>query len=83
MGYSYGIVPDRNRLYWDRFKQMSSIYPPFNEQLEIVNRLDQLTEQTNRLSGSIREQIEKLKEYRTALISAAVTGKIDVRGEIS
>jgi len=26
-------------------------------------------------------QIEKLKEYRTALISAAVTGKIDVRGQ--
>jgi len=24
--YSYGIVPDRNRLYWDRFKQMPSIY---------------------------------------------------------
>ncbi|HXF91835.1 MAG TPA: hypothetical protein VNK46_03680 [Nitrospiraceae bacterium] len=27
----------------------------------------------------VREGIEKLKEYRTALISAAVTGKIDVR----
>jgi hypothetical protein len=25
------------------------------------------------------ERIEKLREYRTALISAAVTGKIDVR----
>ncbi|MEO0109010.1 MAG: type I restriction endonuclease subunit S, partial [candidate division WOR-3 bacterium] len=30
--------------------------------------------------AKIREGIEKLKEYRTALISAAVTGKIDVRG---
>jgi type I restriction enzyme, S subunit len=28
-----------------------------------------------------RAGIEKLKEYRTALISAAVTGKIDVRKE--
>ena len=26
------------------------------------------------------EGIERLEEYRTALISAAVTGKIDVRG---
>ncbi len=29
--------------------------------------------------AKVREGIEKLKEYRTALISAAVTGKIDVR----
>jgi len=29
-----------------------------------------------------RQEIEKLKEYRTALISAAVTGKIDVREEV-
>jgi hypothetical protein len=28
-----------------------------------------------------REAIDKLQEYRTALISAAVTGKIDVRRE--
>lgn len=27
------------------------------------------------------KMIERLKEYRTALVSAAVTGKIDVRGE--
>jgi hypothetical protein len=27
----------------------------------------------------VREAIERLKEYRTALISAAVTGKIDLR----
>lgn len=31
--------------------------------------------------AKIREGIERLKEYRTALISAAVTGKIDVRDE--
>jgi hypothetical protein len=32
--------------------------------------------------GSGREGIERLKEYRTALISAAVTGKIYVREEL-
>jgi len=31
----------------------------------------------------VREAIERLKEYRTALISAAVTGKIDVREPVS
>jgi len=36
---------------------------------------------THAVTAKVREGIEKLKEYRTALISAAVTGKIDVRGE--
>lgn len=30
--------------------------------------------------ATIQEQIEKLRTYRQALITAAVTGKIDVRG---
>jgi type I restriction enzyme S subunit len=30
----------------------------------------------------VRQHIEKLGEYRTALVSAAVTGKIDVRSEV-
>ena len=33
--------------------------------------------------AKVREAIEKLREYRTALISAAVTGKIDVREEVA
>ena len=32
-------------------------------------------------SVKVHEGLERLDEYRTALISAAVTGKIDVRGE--
>jgi hypothetical protein len=31
----------------------------------------------------ILEGIDCLKEYRTALITAAVTGQIDVRGEVT
>jgi len=31
------------------------------------------------LVAKVREHIDKLREHRTALISAAVTGKIDVR----
>jgi type I restriction enzyme S subunit len=34
------------------------------------------------LIATVKNGIEKLQEYRTALISAAVTGKIDVREEI-
>lgn len=55
--------------------------PPLEEQKSIAAFLDRETEKIDKLVDKIKEQIEKLKEYRTALISAAVTGKIDVRGE--
>ena len=38
--YSRGIVKDRNRLYWDEFKQMPSAFPPTNEQKTIAHFLD-------------------------------------------
>ena len=54
--------------------------PPLFEQQAIANYLDHETAKIDALISRIREGIEKLKEYNTALISAAVTGKIDVRG---
>lgn len=47
----------------------------------IANYLDNKTSKIDALISKIQEAIEKLQEYRTALISAAVTGKIDVRNE--
>ncbi len=38
--YSHGIVKDRNRLYWEDFKQMPTPYPPPDEQGCIVRYLD-------------------------------------------
>ncbi len=52
-----------------------------DEQQAIASFLDRETAGINRLVGKVGEGIERLKEYRTALISAAVTGKIDVRGK--
>ena len=49
--------------------------PPVPEQLAIAAFLDR---ETARLDAKVREAIERLKELRTALISAAVTGRIDV-----
>jgi type I restriction enzyme S subunit len=68
------------------FKQESmGNYPffivPRPEQNEIIDYLDRKTAKIDALISKIQEAIERLKEYRTALISAAVTGKIDVRGE--
>lgn len=56
--------------------------PPLNEQHEIVSLLDNETERTYTLINKIQTSISKLREYRIALISAAVTGKIDVRKEV-
>jgi len=53
--------------------------PPLAEQKEIAAFLDRETAKIDALSTKITTAIDHLKEYRTALISAAVTGKIDVR----
>ena len=56
--------------------------PPKDEQKVIVQHVLEETRKIDALVAKIREGIEKLKEYRTALISAAVTGKIDVREDV-
>ena len=53
--------------------------PPIDEQVAIVDMLDSLLIKLNNTDSLAVEQIELLQERRTALISAAVTGKIDVR----
>jgi type I restriction enzyme S subunit len=53
--------------------------PPDKEQLEIARYIDEKLEQYAALIGKAELQIALLQERRTALISAAVTGKIDVR----
>ena len=57
--------------------------PPLPEQRAIAAFLDQETAKIDALIAKVREAIERLKEYRTALISAAVTGKIDVREAVA
>ena len=53
--------------------------PAIPEQQAIAEYLDRETGKIDWLVAKVEEAIEKLKEYRTAIISAAVTGKIDVR----
>ena len=53
--------------------------PPLKEQLLINKFLEQNTAKIDRMIQKVEIAIEKLTEYRAALITAAVTGKIDVR----
>jgi type I restriction enzyme S subunit len=55
--------------------------PPLPEQRAIADYLDRETGKIDRMAGKVEEAIARLQEYRAALITAAVTGKIDVRGE--
>jgi len=55
------------------------LLPPLPEQAAIAIYLDRETARLDALIRKVEEAIERLQEYRTALISAAVTGKIDVR----
>lgn len=56
--------------------------PPLKEQRAIVEFIQSKTAPIDKLITGIQQSIQKLKEYKVALISAAVTGKIDVRGEV-
>jgi type I restriction enzyme S subunit len=72
-----------NQLTAGNLKDMTVPVPPAREQGAIAAHLDQEMERVDALIAKVREAIERLKELRTALISAAVTGKIDVREEVA
>lgn len=63
--------------------QVGNIYipiPPRQEQLEISEYLDAKGSEMNSQLMTVSKQADLLKEYKQSLITAAVTGKIDVRG---
>ena len=53
--------------------------PPLTEQQDIADYVESETAKLDNLVAKVREAIDHLRELRTALISAAVTGRIDVR----
>jgi type I restriction enzyme S subunit len=59
------------------------LVPPIIEQIEIVNFLNQEVSKMNNLISKVEKSISALQQYRSALITAAVTGKIDVREEVN
>jgi len=66
-------------IYSDTMRQVLVPKPPISEQVAILKRIDERVAEISRLVEMVSGAIDRLKEYHTALISAAVTGKIDVR----
>lgn len=54
------------------------LVPPLKEQQNIIDYLDEKTGQLDGLIGKAEKAIGRLEEYRTAVITAAVTGKVKV-----
>jgi type I restriction enzyme S subunit len=63
-------------------KDLRMPIPPLEEQIKIVDKLNREKQIIEKAITKIEEQINELEKYRQALITAAVTGKIDVREEV-
>ncbi len=63
----------------ERYANMSISIPPYREQREIMAFLDCEIAKIDGLIAKIHQVVKLQKELRSALISAAVTGKIDIR----
>lgn len=76
---SRGVGSGFNRLYTPAFGSIYTVYPPQDEQDEIVDYLDKIKMEYQTVMGKIEDEIEILHEMKDKLVSDAVTGKIDVR----
>ena len=60
-------------------KELPIVLPPPEERIAIMAYAYDQTARIDNLLAKVRTHIDRLREYRAALISAAVTGQIDVR----
>jgi type I restriction enzyme, S subunit len=78
--YSKGVWSSRLRLYPEGFFEVFCPVPPLDEQRAIVAHIAKETAKLDALRASTERTIALLKERRSALIAAAVTGQIEVEG---
>lgn len=77
--YSKGVWSSRLRLYPEGFFEVSLPVPPLSEQHEIVAHIANETCKLDELRDATEKTVVLLKERRSTLIAAAVTGQIDIR----
>ena len=77
-GATYGAKMPR--VSGDFILNLRYYIPSVKEQQQIAEYLDKKTAEIDSTINKFKVQIDKLKEYRQALITEVVTGKIDVRG---
>ncbi len=68
------------RASWEKFISLIGIgFPSIDEQNKITDYIENKIREIETLVSKTQQEIELLKEYKTALISEVVTGKVDVR----
>ena len=91
--YLWVLFADAMQSFFDSFQNGSTIrtigmgdlkafripLPPLDEQRRIVEYLDEETSKIDRLIAETERFIDLVRERRAALITAAVTGQIDIR----
>lgn len=80
-GQSKGMTVGLQNLSDIDFFTVYTVYPPYEEQKAIVEKIEKTEQDYLNTKSHIEHQIELLQEYRTRLISDVVTGQIDVRDE--
>ena len=75
--HSHGIVKDRNRLYWEDFKQIYSIFPPPAEQTAICRYVRYLDRRVRHLQFAKLRLLGVLEEQRRAIVHRAITQGLD------
>jgi type I restriction enzyme S subunit len=70
-------------IYMPDVGEFSTPIPPVRKQDQIVTFIRTETARIDALVAKVRDAIDRLSELRTAFISAAVTGRIDVREEVA
>jgi len=70
------------KLNKDNMRQLKVVKPPREEQNILVEYISKETNRIDTIIHKVEQEINLLKEYKTALISEVVTGKVDVREEV-
>ncbi|MBB6598796.1 restriction endonuclease subunit S [Luteimonas sp. MC1825] len=78
--FGNGILAHRSAIGWDTIKNLRVAVPGIEEQCKIVEFIEKVEAESVIVTRAAGHAIELFRECRSALISAAVTGQIDVRG---
>lgn len=75
---SKGIHSSRLRLYPDAFLDIEMPLPTLDEQLRILDALESALQREEKLAALNTASVSKLREFRSSLITAAVSGQLDI-----
>lgn len=78
--FSKGVWTSRLRLYPEYFLGLGVVVPPLEEQRKIVRFVDAAVGSFEPSVQKLQQSVDRLYEYRQALITAAVTGQLDIGG---